>query len=201
MKDTKEIVLFFDENTSFSPLEIAKELLSRYPELGEPIVLPESRNQGSPLVIFNTNVEIQMQVSSRSLNCVINHNYFNKISSIVFDLVDAFDTYGVNFVRIGYISNIFLAPKCVKIAKEKYLRLENLEDIEDVNLGWYRKIKCKYGDLNCWERIVTDKGEFEDLLMQFDINSPRTTKVSFDIKYIKEFIKTAEDFIEERTQF
>ena len=42
MKDTKEIVLFFKENTSFSLVDISKEILVRYPELGDPIILPDN---------------------------------------------------------------------------------------------------------------------------------------------------------------
>ena len=63
MKDTKEIVLFFKENTSFSLVDISKEILVRYPELGDPIILPDNGKTRSPLILFNTNPDFQMQIS------------------------------------------------------------------------------------------------------------------------------------------
>lgn len=199
MKDTKEIVLFFKDNVRFTPLNIAKELLSRYPELGNPLVLPETGKKNAPLIIFNENSDIQMQANYTNFTFICNHKYFDKINSLVFDIVDTFEGEDAIFNRIGYVSSVFLSPKYVEKAKDKYLNKSELEDILEVNLSFYRKLGISTGFINSWERLITDSEHFKDLLCQFDFNTPIGVEVNLDMKYIKEFFKICEDFIDSRT--
>ncbi len=201
MKDTKEIVLFFKENTSFSLVDISKEILVRYPELGDPIILPDNGKTRSPLILFNTNPDFQMQISRVSLNFVINHVYFKKIEEIIFDIVDLFEEAKCYFYRMGYISSIFMPSDYVDKVKDRFLCVDELEDIEDFNLSWYRSFNNKFGSINCWERFITNAVDFKDLLIQYDFNTPVQENINFEMKYIKEFIKTANDYIESRTDF
>lgn len=201
MKDTKEVVLFYKDNVTFNIYEVAKEIEKRYEELGEANIIAQNDEPNNVLFVFNQNPELQMQANKNFFSIVMNHNYFEKIAVIVFDIIDAFLEFNVEFGRIGYISSCFLSPKYIEVAKERYLKKENLEDIHDINLSWYRKIEMKYGILNSWERIITDEANFKDLLCQYDFNSPRESIVSLDMKYIKEFFKVANDFISSRTEF
>lgn len=201
MKDTKEIVLFFKEEARYSSLDVAKEIMNRYELIGEPVIIPDNGDAKLPTIIFNKNADMQVQVSRVSVNVIVNHNCFNEISSIAFDMVDIFEAFNLNFYRIGYISSVFLAPKYVTKVKERFLNLDNLEGIEDFNFSWYHVIENKLGKINCWERIITDKANFSDLLMQYDFNSPANEEVEFDMKYIKEFINSTNDYIEERVNF
>ena len=199
MKDTKEIVLFFKEDTKFTPLKVAQELLSRYPELGNPLVLPESANKKAPLIVFNENSEIQMQTNFINFTLICNYKYFHKIKEIIFDIVDTLEGEGATFSRIGMVASIFLSPKYVERAQERYLNMEELDDIEEMNVSWYRKLGISSGYINCWERLITDSSNFNDLLCQYDFNTPIDTDVTLDMKYIKEFINITEDFIDDRT--
>lgn len=199
MKDTKEVVLFFKEDTKFTPLNIAQELLNRYPELGNPLVLPESNKKNAPLVIFNENNDIQMQANFNNFTFICNHKYFDKINSIIFDIVDTFETENAKFNRIGFVASIFLSPKYVDKAKERYLNVENLSDIEEINVSWYRKLGISSGYVNCWERLITDSNHFKDLLCQYDFNTPVNVDIELDMKYIKEFFKICDDFVDDRT--
>ena len=200
MNDTKEVVLYFEEDTKFNTVDVAKELLSRYNELGNPMLLPEnSKNKNVPLILFNTNPSFQIQITSTSLSFLIDHTYFDKISSIIFDMVDTFEDVKCKFVRMGIVTTTYLAPKTVEAVKKKYLVADNLPDISNFNLSWYREIENKYGKLNCWERIINDTQDFKDLLIQFDINSKKEEKIDFNMKYIKEFIKISESIVEDRT--
>lgn len=201
MKDTKEVVLFYKDNVTFNIYEVAKEIEKRYEELGEANIIAQNDEPNNVLFVFNQNPELQMQANKNFFSIVMNHNYFEKIAVIVFDIIDAFLEFNVEFGRIGYISSCFLSPKYIEVAKERYLKKENLEDIHDINLSWYRKIEMKYGILNSWERIITDEANFKDLLCQYDFNSPRESIISLDMKYIKEFFKVANDFISSRTEF
>lgn len=201
MKDTKEIVLFFKEDTSFSLVDAAHEILSRYPELGEPILFPDDGKTRAPLILFSRNPEFQIQISRVSVGLVVSHNYFNKLESLIFDMVDAFEGLDAPFYRIGYISSIFLSPEYVKKAKNKFFKIEELEGVSDFNLSWYRKLKNKFSDVNCWERFITDSKSFNDLLIQYDFNTNVNETIKFEMKYIKEFVRTANEFIESRIDF
>lgn len=201
MKDTKEIVLFFKEEAKYSSIDVAKEIMSRYELLGEPVIIPDNGDAKLPTIIFNKSADMQIQVSRVSINVVVNHTYFEEISSIIFDMVDIFETFNLNFYRIGYISSIFLSPKYITKVKERFLNLENLEGIEDFNFSWYHGIENKNGKINCWERIITDKANFSDLLMQYDFNSPINEEIEFNMKYIKEFVNLTNNYIEERVNF
>lgn len=201
MKDTKEIVLFFKEEAKYSSIDVAKEIMSRYELLGEPVIIPDNGDAKLPTIIFNKSADMQIQVSRVSINVVVNHTYFEEISSIIFDMVDIFETFNLSFYRIGYISSIFLSPKYITKVKERFLNLENLEGIEDFNFSWYHGIESKSGKINCWERIITDKSNFSDLLMQYDFNSPINEEIEFNMKYIKEFVNLTNNYIEERVNF
>ena len=201
MKDTKEIVLFFNEDTNFSLVDVSKELMNRYQELGEPTLLPDNGKTKSPLILFNTNPDFQIQISRVSVNFVVNHVYFEKLGTIVFDIVDAFEEFKCHFFRIGYISSIFLAPQYIEKVKDRFLKNENVDGIKEFNLSWYKILENKYGIVNCWERFITDTTDFKDLLIQYDFNTPIDVNVNFDMKYIKEFIKTANNYIDARMDF
>lgn len=201
MKDTKEIVLFFKEEAKYSSLDVAKEIMNRYETIGEPVIIPDNGDAKLPTIIFNKNADMQVQVSRVSVNVIVNHNFFSDLPKIVFDMVDIFEIFNLNFYRIGYISNIFLASKYIPKVKERFLNVDNLEGIVDFNFSWYRTLINKDSNINCWERIITDKANFNDLLMQYDFNSPASQQFAFDMKYIKEFINFANNYIEERTNF
>lgn len=201
MKDTKEFVLFFKEEAKYSSIDVAKEIMNRYELIGEPVLLPDNGDAKLPTIIFNKNADMQVQVSKISVNVIVNHTYFNALSSIVFDMVDIFESFDLSFYRIGYISSVFLAPKYVSKVKERFLKIDNLEGMEDFNFSWYHAILNKNGKINCWERIITDKANFSDLLMQYDFNSPVNEEIELNMKYIKEFINSTNDYIEERVNF
>ncbi len=201
MKNSKEIVLFFQSNSTFTPIEVANEIKNRYDELGNPFVLPESEKTGKVLFVFNENPSLQMQCTKEHFTIVCDHTYFNKITSIVFDIVDTFSEYSCEFKRIGYISNIFLSPDAIDKMKKKFLKEEEFERMTEFNLGWHCNLTVKGSSINCWERMITDKAHFKDLLCQYDFNSLIEEEISLDMKYIKEFFKVADEYIESRTNF
>lgn len=200
MKNTKEIILFYDKAPDFNLTDIAKEILSRYECLGEPTIIPKNENN-TFLVVFNKNSEFQIEINDKNVLIVMKHSYFNDLNSIVFDVVDAFEMYDTKFSRMGYISSNFESPLKIEKAKEKYLQVDEFKDVLELNLSWYRKIDFRSSYINCWERVITDTVNFKDLLLQYDINTIVGEKVDIDMKFIKEFFKTADDYIEKRIDF
>lgn len=200
MKNTKEIILFYDKTPDFNLTDIAKEILSRYECLGEPTIIPRNENN-TFLVVFNKNSELQIEINDKNVLIVMKHSYFNDLNSIVFDVVDAFEMFNTKFSRMGYISSNFESPLKIEKAKEKYLQVDEFKDVLELNLSWYRKIDFRSSYINCWERVITDTVNFKDLLLQYDINTLVGEKVDIDMKFIKEFFKTADDYIEKRIDF
>lgn len=200
MKNTKEIILFYEKVPDFNLTDIAKEILDRYEYLGEPTIIPRNENN-TFLVVFNKNSELQIEINDKNVFIVMKHSYFNSLNSIVFDVVDTFEMFDTKFSRIGYISSNFESPLKIEKAKEKYLNVEEFKDVLELNLSWYRKIDFRSSYINCWERVITDTVNFKDLLLQYDINTLVGEKVDIDMKFIKDFFKTADDYIEKRIDF
>mgnify|MGYP000236614549 FL=1 len=200
MKNTKEIILFYEKVPDFNLTDIAKEILDRYEYLGEPTIIPRNENN-TFLVVFNKNSEFQIEINDKNVLIVMKHSYFNDLNSIVFDVVDTFEMFDTKFSRIGYISSNFESPLKIEKAKEKYLNVEEFKDVLELNLSWYRKINFRSSYINCWERVITDTVNFKDLLLQYDINTLVGEKVDIDMKFIKDFFKTADDYVEKRIDF
>lgn len=200
MKNTKEIILFYEKVPDFNLTDIAKEILDRYEYLGEPTIIPRNENN-TFLVVFNKNSEFQIEINDKNVLIVMKHSYFNDLNSIVFDVVDTFEMFNTKFSRIGYISSNFESPLKIEKAKEKYLNVEEFKDVLELNLSWYRKINFRSSYINCWERVITDTVNFKDLLLQYDINTLVGEKVDIDMKFIKDFFKTSDDYIEKRIDF
>lgn len=200
MKNTKEIILFYEKVPDFNLTDIAKEILDRYEYLGEPTIIPKNENN-TFLVVFNKNSEFQIEINDKNVLIVMKHSYFNDLNSIVFDVVDTFEMFDTKFSRIGYISSNFESPLKIEKAKEKYLNVEEFKDVLELNLSWYRKINFRSSYINCWERVITDTVNFKDLLLQYDINTLVGEKVDIDMKFIKDFFKTADDYVEKRMDF
>lgn len=200
MKNTKEIILFYEKVPDFNLTDIAKEILDRYEYLGEPAIIPRNENN-TFLVVFNKNSELQIEINDKNVFIVMKHSYFNSLNSIVFDVVDTFEMFNTKFSRIGYISSNFESPLKIEKAKEKYLNVEEFKDVLELNLSWYRKIDFRSSYINCWERVITDTVNFKDLLLQYDINTLVGEKVDIDMKFIKDFFKTADDYVEKRIDF
>ena len=200
MKNTKEIILFYEKVPDFNLTDIAKEILDRYEYLGEPTIIPRNENN-TFLVVFNKNSEFQIEINDKNVLIVMKHSYFNDLNSIVFDVVDTFEMFDTKFSRIGYISSNFESPIKIENAKEKYLNVEEYKDVLELNLSWYRKINFRSSYINCWERVITDTVNFKDLLLQYDINTLVGEKVDIDMKFIKDFFKTSDDYIEKRIDF
>ncbi len=200
MKNTKEIILFYEKVPDFNLTDIAKEILDRYEYLGEPTIIPRNENN-TFLVVFNKNSEFQIEINDKNVLIVMKHSYFNDLNSIVFDVVDTFEMFDTKFSRIGYISSNFESPLKIEKAKEKYLNVEEFKDVLELNLSWYRKINFRSSYINCWERVITDTVNFKDLLLQYDINTLVGEKVDIDMKFIKDFFKTSDDYIEKKIDF
>lgn len=198
MNDSKEICLYFDKNTNYNPVDIAKEICDRYKELGNPLILP-SQGGNAPIIVFQENPEIFLRCNYFTLNFVVNHTYFNKLESIIFDLVDIFEEYKVKFVRIGYVNNLYYDKDKIEKARLLYLNDKISSDMEEYQVYLYKQLETKYGMINAWERVISEGNKKHELLMQYDFNSKQEDSIDFNMKYIKEFIKVSNEYIESRS--
>ncbi len=201
MDDVREIILYLDKNAQYKAVDAASELLNRWSELQDPIVVPEDKTN-KPLFAFTRNESFQLEGGKNNVSFIVKEEYFDKIPSIIFDIVDTFEEFGVSFKRIGYITSNFYPNKCVEKAKQVYLNSNAFEDdLEEINLSWYRKLPLFNGHMNCWERIVTDSTAYDNLLVQYDFNTPIDVTYSFDMRSIKEFLKVSHDYMKKRNKF
>ena len=200
MNDVREIVLYFGDGSKLVPVDIAKGLTDRYPELGNPLVLaPEGNNPHTPIVVFKENNEFMITVTLMTVNVVINHTYFDKMDTIIFDLVDMFDEENVSLSRMGIVYSLFYNSNKKDLLLDKVFNSNIIpDDMEDFRVSFFKKIKSKIGTINCWERIITDKERMSDLLYQFDFNTNYDKNADFNMKFIKEIISIADEYIDSR---
>jgi hypothetical protein len=59
----------------------------------------------------------------------------------------------------------------------------------------------RYGVDNVNHRIVTDSTAYDNLLVQYDFNTPIDVTYSFDMRSIKEFLKVSHDYMKKRNKF
>lgn len=199
MNDSKEICLYFEDKVNYNPVDIAKELSSRYSELGNAIILPVTNDRRAPIIVFQENPEFFLRCNLDTFNLVVSHAYFDKIEGIIFDIIDTFEEFDIKFVRIGYVNNIYFNPDKIDIIRNRYLKDEYTSDMEEFQLFFYKELETKYGNINAWERAISEGNRKHELLMQYDFNSKQEEIPEFDMKYIKEFIKVSNEYLESRT--
>ena len=199
MNDLKEIVFYFAGGSKLVPVDIAKSISERFEDIGNPIVLNPPQGGNAPLVIFQDNKNMKITVTQMTVNMVIDSGEIKKIDTIIFDLVDLFEQLNIKFVKMGLVYSIFLSRELKSAIYNKILNDDYIpDDLEDVRLAWYKKLNTKVGVLNCWERIITDSSKFDEVLFQFDFNTLPTDEINFDMKFIKNILKVAEEYSEER---
>ena len=198
MNDSKEICLYFEKGTTYNQLEIATEIQERFPDIGNPLIVPKT-NKDVPVLMYQDNPQFFLRCDFNILNFVVDHSYFKKLETMIFDLVDVFEEHGVEFVRIGYVANIYLDKKNVDKYRKNYLKEDKTKDMEEYQIYLFKELETKYGNINSWERIFSEGNAKHDLLLQYDFNSKHEDKIDFDMKYIKEFVKVSNDYIESRT--
>ena len=202
MDDLREIVLYFKEGCPLVPIDIAKSISDRFKDIGSPVVLTPEEKSNQPLVLFKENPEMLVTVGMMTVNMVIQEKYFEKMDTIIFDLVDLFNELNITFTNIGFIYSIFLSEKDKDIITKKVFNIDNLpKDVEEYNTAFFKKIKFKNEYLNCWERLITNSEQFKGLLVQFDINCLSIPSVDLDMKFIREILKEVNTYTEERIEF
>ena len=202
MDDLREIVLYFKEGCPLVPIDIAKSICDRFKDIGAPVVLTPEENTNQPLVLFKENPEMMVTVGRMTVNMVLQEKYFEKMDTIIFDLVDLFNELKITFNSIGLIYSIFLSEKDKEIITKKIFNIDNLpSDVEEFNTAFFKKLKYKKEYLNCWERLITNSDNFKGLLVQFDINCLSLPPVDIDMKFIRELLKIVNEYTEERIEF
>ena len=71
--------------------------------------------------------------------------------------------------------------------------------MEEYQVYLYKQLETKYGMINAWERVISEGNKKHELLMQYDFNSKQEDSIDFNMKYIKEFIKVSNEYIESRS--
>ena len=128
MKDMREVVLYFGDGCKLVPIDIAKSLSDRFEELGKPLVLtPEASQKTAPLVVFKDNPDFMATVTQMTINLVVNHTYFEKLETIIFDVVDAFDDLNILQIFASYrIENNQSKRVLEKLGFKYYSQLNNI---------------------------------------------------------------------------
>lgn len=197
-QSTKEVVLFFKKNTKYDIDDITTEITKRYPDLGVANILSYESGTGMPLFYHGGDPDMVLSADYSSLSIIVHEKYFDALPVIVFDMVDIFAEVNVKFVRMGYVSSFYEKEEDIESIRDRYLKTDNIGDIHEFDIGWYKNLKAHFGNINCWEKLITERGNIRDLLCQYDCNTPIDQIFNFEMKNIKEFFKVADNYVLER---
>lgn len=196
MQNEKQLVLFFEKNTSFDQMELAKKLKEKFSELGEPTILPiNEADRSQPLIIFNQKI-INVTINYNDISFVYYEKDKEEYSKLAMRVLEYFIDSSYRFVRMGYVSTYFGDEKVMKKFKKTVLATNAVSD--DFQLAWYNKITIDSVLVNVWERHLTDYPNKVDFVSIFDINTPFEEEYNINSDFIEVFLIKCDKYIENK---
>lgn len=194
MKDEKQIVLFFSKGTVVDATSVAAKLKSKFEELGDPAVIPFSReNPNRPLIIFNQK-SLNLTVNATDISFIYVRELDDKLYDVVMDIIECFEDLDYSFERLGYISTYLHTKKEKEKFKENVFKDKDMFESE-FQVSWYTKDFIDSVAVNIWEKEMTDLINNVELVSVFDINTPMDEVYNITSEFVKGFIKKCDKYI------
>lgn len=198
MKNEKQIVLFIKSNTTFNQTQLAAKLNEKFPELGSPAIFPANDNdKNQPLMVFNQGV-MGLTLNFNEASFIYFEDDKEKCEKLLADIMDFFDDYGLDFVRMGYISTFLKGKKDLESFKAKMFKEPDEIIKEDFQLSWYTKTTIDSVLVNIWEKYLTDFYNKIDLVSVFDINTPVSEEYNISSNFVSDFLKKCDKYIDDK---
>lgn len=190
MKNSVQIVLFFEKNEIFNPSKIATLINEQIEEIGSPIILPMGAPEEAniPILVFSQNNKINLTANFNNVSITLEDDMIEKSETLVTKIFDIFEEN--KYVRIGTIINKVLNKETISNIKEETNCNETVLEAKDFKIAWLQEIDLANVKINMWKNYFSDKSNTENILCVYDFN----TKPEDNIEVTKEF---AIKFLEE----
>ena len=196
MKDEKQIVLFFEKNTTYNEVQLAAKLNEKFPELDSPITMPfNGQNVSSPLIVF-TKGKINLTLNYNDVSFIYNRENEEENDNLFLEIMEYLEE-DFSFSRLGYVTTYNHTEKERKNFKENVFKDQRMINSE-FQLSWYTESLIDSVKVNVWERHLTDMMNNVEFLSIFDINTPINEKYNINSEFVKDFLKKCDKFIKDR---
>lgn len=190
------IVLFLKENLNIDFSILVEKMKECYKEIGNGIIIEKSSNNpNQPNFIFNNNKDLIIDGNNHHISI----NIFNEFESIKNDIIkmlwDAFDYLDLEFIRVGYIREIYNNSDNIEKIKSKLLKKEIAEASDEFQVAFHQTIKFERKNINCWKRYI--KFCSSPLIINYDLNTKEENIKDINYKLLKSFIEFSDKYIEE----
>ena len=105
--------------------------------------------------------------------------------------IDVFMKHGIPFYRIGMIENYAFSGEKVESVKKKVFNESDAPEADFQYSRYYKESLEGVSEVNLWKKYFTNFESMPDLLVEIDINTPVTEKVSVNGDFLEKFVKRA----------
>ena len=200
MNEHIQIALFFPERVIYDPTKLCNALLEKFPELGQPIILPfdisaNQDNGGIPVAIFSQTSEMNLTLTFNNFVFTLFEDKREEKLNILKSFFEIADNFNLKFSRIGYVNNILMPEsEILNFKKSKFKDLEIINS-EEFQISWFNKITIDDIILNYWQSYNTKKDLTDDLFVTHDVNTLSDEKYDINFNFISKFIKSVDNFL------
>ena len=193
-----EIFLEFEENTIYKASEITNKLTTKYPELGNEIILPiniQDDNRNIPIFIFSQNENFQIHGNCYNLVMHFNGKTHDEIIEIISSIYEIFDNNKNNFIGIACTYQELNNPIKIDEFKKRYFTNLNSIKEDEIHLSLIREIEINDKKTRCLEGYSTLNNEF---ISHFEFNMKESNFQILGLDYIISFFKQTTKYKEDK---
>lgn len=178
MNNFKQIILELEKDSIYKPSKVANDLIEKYPELGNEIILPinmgDENDRNIPIFLFQQNENFQINGNFYRIVINLSNNFMDKAIEIVENIYNILTN--IKIVGISCVFQEESDDNKIDMFKNKYFNLEEINN-DEIQLSLIRYISINdENDVRCLEGYSTIDNTF---LSHFEFN----TKLINDKEY------------------
>jgi len=192
--NNREIGLFFHRKYIYDPINIAEQLKSSFPDLGEAVILPVDESNNNPVFIFDKNSNFTIYASLSNIIVKLGPSKYPNIKGILGVILNIFSDEKIEFTRLGIVNTIVLGEKEKNLFINNAFEAKQIIMAKEIELSYFQNIDYKDKILNCWKRYISNNELFYVVV---DINTQMEDIFEINIKNIMKFIEFALEYMEQ----
>lgn len=194
MKNSIQIVLFFENNTFYNPAKVASFLVDKVDNIGNPVILPINnapQDANLPILIFNQNININITASFQNISIILFEEEISKAKSFIEIIFDCFKEN--KFVRMGVVISSMLNK-----IEFSHIKLDINSDMilngsKDFKISWLNEPTINGLIVNRWSSYFSDKSNTDMVLEVLDFNTKIEENIDIDKKFALKFIEACKE--------
>lgn len=194
MKNSIQIVLFFEKDTAYNVSKIASLINEKFSDIGNPILLPFNgmqENANIPYIIFNQNQNINLMANFQSISIMLFNEMMDRKDEFIKLVFSIFND--VVFVRMGFIVNKVLDRSAISDISSETSCNDIVLLSKDFKIAWLNEIQIDNLNVNMWKSYLTDNNNTDSILCVYDFNTCIEDNLQLSEKKVTEFINLCDN--------